>query len=184
MVGSVAGVVAAAAAIVFGVIPFWQGRRNARHVDTEPVKPKTPADQCEPDEGPLSASQPCEPVIVGEIPQVPPAFQPRGGVTSALAASGPGTVLVHALTGMRGVGKTQIAAAYARSRINAKGRLVSWVNAADPAGLLNGLAETASRLGLSEPGDSVESAAEAVRHWLEADGRGAAWADAGQSVMW
>lgn len=169
--GSAAGVVAAVAAIIFGVIPLWQGRRDVRRADTEPVEPKTLTGHRKPAEGQVSVGQLGEPVIVGEIPQTPPAFQLRGDLTSALAGRGPGTVLVYALTGMRGVGKTQVAAAYARSRINTKWRLVSWVNAADPVGLLNGLAETASRLGLGEPGGSVESAGEAVRHWLEADGQ-------------
>ena len=172
VIGSVAGVIAAAAAIFFGVIPLWQDRRSARHADSEPAEPNALTGKRERVEGLVSARQPGEPVIVGEIPQTPPAFQPRGDLMSALAARGPGTVLVYALTGMRGVGKTQIAAAYARSRINGKSRLVSWINAAGPAGLLNGLAETAARLGVGEPGGSVESAGKAVRHWLEAGGEG------------
>src|SRR5260370_495819 len=58
----------------------------------------------------------------------------------------------------------------AGSRIDARWRLVAWISAADAAGVLTGLTGVASGLGLGEPGGSVESAAEAVRHWLEADG--------------
>jgi len=174
VIGSAAGVIAAVAAIVFGVIPLWQNRRAARQdANGDPASVDVRIGQYIGNyvERPqVPAASPDGPVIVGEIPQAPPAYQPRADLLAALATRGPGVVLVHALTGMRGVGKTQVAAAYARSRIDARWRLVAWVNAADPAGVLAGLGEAAARLGLGEPGGSLESAAFAVRHWLEAGG--------------
>jgi tetratricopeptide (TPR) repeat protein len=111
-------------------------------------------------------------VVAGEIPQEPLGFQPRADLLATLDAPGPDSrvQVVHALTGMRGVGKTHLAAAYARAKLGAGWRLVAWVNAEDQAGVLAGLAEVAAALGLAEGAGDAVAAGRAVRHRLEADG--------------
>jgi hypothetical protein len=109
--------------------------------------------------------------VVGDIPQVPPGFQPRAGLLAELdRASGP---VVHAVTGIQGAGKTQLAAAYARAKLAAGWRLVAWVNAADPGALGAALATVAEALGLADgrTGRGGGDAGRAVRDWLERDGR-------------
>ena len=112
-------------------------------------------------------------VVTGEIPREPPGFQPRADLMAALDAPGPPgsrAQVVHVLTGMRGVGKTQLAAAYARAKLAEGWRLVAWINAEDPGQVLAGLGEVASALGLVPEVVDSRMAGRAVRNWLEAAG--------------
>jgi hypothetical protein len=111
------------------------------------------------------------PVVTGDIPQEPAAFQPRAGLMEALERqSGAGVRVVFAVTGIRGVGKTQVAAAIARARIAAGWRLVAWVDATGEASLLSGLAQVAAAEGIGPAGEDARVLAGRVRHALEADG--------------
>ena len=107
------------------------------------------------------------PVVVGDVPQQPPGFQPRAELLEMLDAAGPGVTVVSAVTGMRGVGKTQLAAAYARAKLAEGWRLVAWVNAEDSAVLAGGLEAVAEAVGLAGQGGDP---GRMVRHWLEASG--------------
>jgi len=107
-------------------------------------------------------------IVVGAIPQQPPGFQPRADLLALLNRAGPG---VSVLTGRPGVGKTQVAAAFARAKLTWGWRLVAWVNAWDTASLLGGLAAVADAVGLPDGfRQEAADAGQAVRRWLEADG--------------
>ena len=109
-------------------------------------------------------------VIVGDIPALRLGFQPRPALLARLNRVGQGTPVV--LTGRRGVGKTQLAAAYARAKLADRWRLVAWVNARDNETLLAGMVAVADATGLSAGGSrpGPADAGQAVRDWLEADG--------------
>ena len=110
-------------------------------------------------------------IVVGDVPQEPAAFQPRAGLMEALEHQPGGRVrVVFAVTGIRGVGKTQVAAAYARRRITEGWRLVAWVDASDEASVLSGLAQVAVAAGVGPAGEDVRVLAAGVLYRLEADG--------------
>jgi len=71
---------------------------------------------------------------------------------------------------MLGVGKTHLAAEYARKRLADGWRLVAWINVVDETAILSGLAQVASKLGLRTDESDAEAAGLAVRHWLETGG--------------
>ena len=111
-------------------------------------------------------------VVVGDIPMEPPGFQSRVGLLAELDRASAQVSVIHAVTGLHGLGTTQLAAAYARAKLAAGWRLVAWVNGADTSSLLAGLAAVADAAGLAD-GDSGRGATDAgaaVRHWLETDG--------------
>jgi tetratricopeptide (TPR) repeat protein len=107
-------------------------------------------------------------VVVGNIPQPPPAFQPRENLLRSLRSAGP--PVVRSVTGMRCVGKTQVAGAYARECVDKGWRLVAWVNAGDTATVQSDLALVASELGIGRPGMPFDEIGKLVRGRLEADG--------------
>ena len=112
------------------------------------------------------------PLIVGDIPRESTGFRPKTDLLGKLNRGGAGAPVVHVVTGMPGVGKTQLAAAYARARLAEGWRLVAWVNAADTATSLTGLAALADAAGVSEGGAGQDAGdvGAVVRHWLETDG--------------
>jgi tetratricopeptide (TPR) repeat protein len=109
-------------------------------------------------------------VVVGDIPAQRPGFQPRPALLAIVNRTQEPPVVV--LTGGEGVGKTQLAAAYARARQAGGWRMIAWVNAHDTKSLLTGLAAAAEATIRPDGGaqENAADAAQALRRWLEADG--------------
>ncbi|SER94211.1 Tetratricopeptide repeat-containing protein [Lentzea albida] len=97
-------------------------------------------------------------VVTGLLPHEPLTFQTPEGLDSLNEP-------VCVVTGQRGVGKTQLAAAYARQRVH-DGWLVAWIGAETAGQLAAGLVELADRLGLYRPEDGTEITLARVRNHL------------------
>jgi tetratricopeptide (TPR) repeat protein len=107
-------------------------------------------------------------VVVGDIPLEAVAWQERTDLLDRLvvvAASGRPAV-VCAVTGQRGIGKTQLAAAYARQRVADGWPVVAWVLADTELGVLTGLDQLAAAAGLRQPAADAATGAAAALAWL------------------
>lgn len=110
-----------------------------------------------------------EKLVIGDIPTAPPGFVERGEqqeVASILSSDS--AARICALIGMRGAGKSQIAAAYAQQCINAGIDVVVWLNAETEWDLSIGLVDLAEKLGVPSPDGDPARAARRVREHLAA----------------
>ena len=112
-----------------------------------------------------------ERIVVGDVPQQPTNFQARADLLAEVERTDTGVSVLHAPTGTRGTGKTQLAAAYARVKLVEGWRLVAWINAEEISNVQAGLVEIANRIGISGSvgRDAIELAQE-LSHILKTDG--------------
>lgn len=98
-------------------------------------------------------------------------FSDKRGLVGALrtALASGGTTALTAVNGMGGVGKTQLALAYAYY-YTSHYQAVLWVPSEEPAALASAFAGLARELGLQEQAEVEQSIAiEAVRRWLDSN---------------
>lgn len=98
--------------------------------------------------------------VLNKFPDQPSVFIFRRTVHRLAAALESGENAVCVITGLRGVGKTHIAAAYVRAKRNSDYYdAIGWVDAETMGTLIGGLAQIADRLGVNDPErDSKKSA--------------------------
>jgi tetratricopeptide (TPR) repeat protein len=148
-IGTSVGIAGVAVALALAVLSWWA-------VSTSQASPSSQ----------ISADSVA---IVGDVPQQPPAYQSRDDLLATITQEDSQACLIHVLVGMRGVGKSQLAASFARQCIAEEWRLVAWINSDDPAVILDELTEAAVALGISR-GEDSKATAYALRHELEKNG--------------
>jgi hypothetical protein len=111
------------------------------------------------------------PVRVGAIPMLADCYRPRAVAPQLFqAVDTAGTaVLTQVMSGLGGVGKSQLAAAYARSNAGELDMLV-WVSASSRDAIQGGYAQGVKRLGHDVEGDGEQAAAWFLA-WLETTDR-------------
>jgi tetratricopeptide (TPR) repeat protein len=137
------------------------------HTAGEPgVVPTTPV------RSPLPRESTNDQVVAGNIPREPVGFQPRADLLAQLDLAGAAVSVMPAASALPGVGRTQLAAAYARAKLAEGWPLVVWVNAGETGSLLAGLAAAADAAGLSDDGGGRDAtgAGRLLRQHLETEG--------------
>lgn len=140
----------------------WERLRSEAAAERRPRPKPSAADR------PSSPQTPAESgtgrVLVGVVPLAADCFQEREAAARIARelSGGGGVVLSGVLSGMGGVGKTQLAAAYARA---STAQVVVWATAATRSGVVTAYADAASRLGLPGAGEDPERNAAAFSGW-------------------
>ncbi|MFR9773177.1 tetratricopeptide repeat protein [Nocardia sp. SC052] len=103
--------------------------------------------------------------VSGLVPQEPEHFIERAQIDD-LETGLAGERIAVVVTGMRGAGKTHLAAAYARRILAKREGLVAWINAETPETLYTGLAAIADRFGVTSPDGDTRESARLLRDYL------------------
>jgi tetratricopeptide (TPR) repeat protein len=149
--GDALGIAALPSSLVTLPLAWWAGREpvNATAVPPPAVTP-----------GPGQ-------IVVGPVPREPQHFQRREQVDKlARLAESSTLAVVCAVTGQRGVGKTQLVGAYARQRIT-EGWLVAWIPSETADAVTAGLGELADAFNLRREGDDDATVLARVRSLLQ-----------------
>ncbi|MFJ3438865.1 tetratricopeptide repeat protein [Streptomyces cyaneofuscatus] len=140
----------------------------AQSLDTSSIEPAARR-------APPSSNPAVTPVLIGSVPTPASAFQDRTGVRDRIEKARETkttTVLTQVLSGGGGVGKSQLAAAYARQSLTAGTELVVWVNATETDQIITLYAQAAQRLQVpGAGGPDAESDARAFMTWLATTSR-------------
>ena len=101
----------------------------------------------------------------------PGGYQPRFGLLAQLDRAEARVSVIHSADGRHGTGASQLAAAYARAKLEAGWRLVAWVNATTAGNMRAGLAAVAEAAGLADEDSRLggTDAPAAVRRWLSSE---------------
>lgn len=105
-----------------------------------------------------------EQIVTGNIPWAPPQFVPPLRLPQLVDERD--SSAIFAINGQRGVGKTQLAAAYARQRIADGWWLVAWIEAETQESLSIGILELADAVGIDSAGLPFDVIARRVRDFL------------------
>lgn len=117
---------------------------------------------------PSHLGMPITRIVIGQIPRAPLSYVARDvSARLDLALDGTRNQTIAALVGMRGVGKTQIAACYARDSLAKNTPLVVWIDASTEDALLDGIDHVVERLSLYEIGRDESKSICLLREFLE-----------------
>ncbi|WP_128643935.1 tetratricopeptide repeat protein [Streptomyces sp. SS] len=122
------------------------------------------------DAAPPGATEPRWPVVVGQVPTLATALQPRSDLREEIErarAAGGSVVLTQVLSGGGGVGKTQLAAACVTDALAQGTDIVVWAPAAEPQQVITQYARAAADLHLAgATGEDPEADARTLLAWL------------------